>query len=182
MKFQEPKTKPYCKELKSYIIEQLENEFAEIYLSRNLIETIKVKEVTEGYIIDIPAEVYDIVIYRDKKVVVYTGEGSYADEVDISGGFSGKHKNYVERAISKSMRIWKKWLMAQKLFVRRYKDLAKAERMTLTKQKQYFRKQIQRLEEKEEKRRMKIFYRGKKSIKSSRRSIKVRRVKRMKRG
>ena len=33
MKFQEPKTKPYCKQLKDYIIEQLNYEFAEIFLS-----------------------------------------------------------------------------------------------------------------------------------------------------
>lgn len=185
MKFQEPKTKPYCDLLKYYIVEQLKYEFAEIFLSHNLIDTMEIKEINEGYIIDIPAEVYDIDIYRNKKVIVYTGEGSYADEVDISGGFSGLHKNYVDRAVSKSIKTWRKWLMAQKLFIRRYKDLSSAERVTLTRQKKYFRSAMQRLEQREEKQKnlatyryYRNLYKGKKSIRASKRSTKVRRAKR----
>lgn len=149
MRFQEPKTKPYCEVLKSYIIEQLQYEFSEIFLSHNLIDTMEIKEINDGYIIEIPAEVYDIDIYKNKKVVVYTGEGSYADEVDISGGFSGKHKNYVDRAISKSMRKWKKWLLSQKLYLRKYKDIHSAYKMTLQKNKNWYRRKSESRENRE---------------------------------
>ena len=33
--------------------------------------------------------------------------GSYAEEVDKTGGFSGEHKDYVERCIRKGIEKWK---------------------------------------------------------------------------
>lgn len=188
MKFQEPKTKPYCDLLKHYIIEQLKYEFEEIFLSHNLIDTMEVNEITEGYIIDIPAEVYDIDIYKNKKIIVYTGEGSYADEVDISGGFSGKHKNYVARAITKSMKVWEKRLKALKLEVRKYRNAELVGKVTLANQQKWYRNRMHSNEIKEIKaqnRRIRQeiakFYRGKRHIKVGRRSIKIVKNKRVSR-
>lgn len=92
------------------IVKNLKAEFSVFHLSGNLANTITItkysSESQSGYDINIPAEIYDIPLYRRKGVVVHTGTGSYANEVDLSGGFSGRHKNYVDRCIQASIQEW----------------------------------------------------------------------------
>ena len=88
------------------IKEKIRNDFKEVHLSQNLMNTISVSSTPTGFLIDIPAEIYDLAKYYKEGVIIYTGAGSYAEDVDINGGFSGKHKDYIERAILESVREW----------------------------------------------------------------------------
>lgn len=88
------------------IEEKIKKDFATIHLSMNLVNTIKVEKNDSGYIVDIPAQVYDLTKWYAEKVIVYKGTGSYAQEVDMQGGFSKKHKDYIERAINESIIEW----------------------------------------------------------------------------
>ena len=77
----------------------IKNDFERIHITRNLIDTIKVR-IFEGKVeIEIPAERYDFKKWNKDKVVVYNNTGSYAQAVDFYGGFSKTHKIYVENAI-----------------------------------------------------------------------------------
>lgn len=93
-------------DLTNKINSKLKDNFAKIHLSRNLIDTIEIRRTNYGYEIEIPAEIYDIRRYIDEGIVVYTGEGSYANEVNKTGGFSKFHKNYVEKAIFEGIAEW----------------------------------------------------------------------------
>lgn len=88
------------------IKEKIRNDFKEVHLSQNLMNTISISSTPTGFLIDIPAEIYDLAKYYKEGVIVYTGAGSYAEDVDINGGFSGKHKDYIERAILESVSEW----------------------------------------------------------------------------
>ena len=88
------------------IKEKIRNDFKEVHLSQNLMNTISISSTPTGFLIDIPAEIYDLAKYYKEGVIVYTGAGSYAEDVDINGGFSGKHKDYIERAILESVNEW----------------------------------------------------------------------------
>ena len=88
------------------IKQKIINDFKEVHLSQNLMNTISVSSTPTGFLIDIPAEIYDLAKYYKEGVVIYTGAGSYAEDVDINGGFSGKHKDYIERAILESVSEW----------------------------------------------------------------------------
>lgn len=88
------------------IKQKIINDFKEVHLSQNLMNTISVSSTPTGFLIDIPAEIYDLAKYYKEGVIIYTGAGSYAEEVDINGGFSGKHKDYIERAILESVSEW----------------------------------------------------------------------------
>jgi hypothetical protein len=93
--------------LTNMIVEDLKNNFKEIYVTHNLIDTITVDILGSGNIkISIPAKIYDAKLWRDEKMIAYTGQGSYAQEVNVIGGYSGKHKNYIEEAIKKSIVKW----------------------------------------------------------------------------
>lgn len=99
-------TKTHIQKLSDYIIEYLKEDFETIHLSQNLADTIIVSETQEGFRIEIPAEMYDIAKFRKEGVVVYTGGGSYAEEVNKTGGFSKLHKGYVENAIIQAIQRW----------------------------------------------------------------------------
>lgn len=96
--------------LAKILVKNLKKEFANVHLSGNLAETIKlVQKRLNGkiyYEVQIPAQIYDIGLYRKRGVIVHTGAGSYADIVDSSGGFSGTHTDYVDRCIQKSIQEW----------------------------------------------------------------------------
>lgn len=94
--------------LATRIRDKIRENFAIVHLSENLINTIKINRTTLGFEIEIPAEMYDIQKYMQQGVIVYTGEGSYAQQVNITGGFSKKHKNYIEDAIREGIEIWLK--------------------------------------------------------------------------
>lgn len=90
------------------IKENIRKEFKEIHLSGSLMDTIRVEKILSGFNVEIPAEIYDLNKYRSEGVVIYTGQGSYAQAVDVGGGFSGMHKNYVLNAIMDAIEDWKK--------------------------------------------------------------------------
>lgn len=91
--------------LANYIKQEIERDFESKFVTHNLADTIKVyNTIREGdgtpYVcVEIPAEMYDASLWKNKRALVFTGEGSYASEVDIKGGYSFSHKNYVQRAI-----------------------------------------------------------------------------------
>lgn len=77
----------------------LKKEFELVHLSGNLMNTIQIIPSENGFYVDIPADMYDLQTWFDKGVIVYTGDGSYAEEVNKVGGFSKTHTGYVEYAI-----------------------------------------------------------------------------------
>lgn len=96
-------------QLANLIVECIKQDFQIKYISKNLIGTISVYQGEEGsWIISIPAQMYDLNLYKKKGVIVYNGKGSYASIVDETGGFSRKHKNYIDRSISRAIDIWMK--------------------------------------------------------------------------
>ena len=95
--------------LADLIRKNINESFETFYITRNLVNTIKIKyDENFNFTISIPAQMYDFEQWNKKKVVVYTGKGSYAQLVDKKGGFSKKHKNFVEKAIKKAIRQWMK--------------------------------------------------------------------------
>lgn len=88
------------------IEDNIRKNFETVHLSGNLMNTINITMSETGFAVEIPAEMYDIEKYLNEKVIVYTGEGSYAQKVNISGGISGKHINYVEYAITDAIYEW----------------------------------------------------------------------------
>lgn len=93
-------------ELALMIKNEIEEEFKNIHLSRNLMETIEIEETDSGYDVVIPAYIYDIETWYKHGIVAYTSGKSYASQVDKTGGFSGKHKGYVERCIKRALDKW----------------------------------------------------------------------------
>lgn len=96
--------------LAKILVKNLKKEFANVHLSGNLANTIKLvqKRVNNEvyYEVQIPAQIYDIGLYRKRGVIVHTGAGSYADIVNTSGGFSGTHTDYIDRCVQKSIQEW----------------------------------------------------------------------------
>lgn len=93
-------------DLANLIKENLKKDFEQVHLSGNLANTITIGVSENGYYIDIPAQIYDIQKWLKQGVIVYTEDGSYAQQVNIDGGFSGKHVGYVELSIKKSIEQW----------------------------------------------------------------------------
>lgn len=96
------------------VAKNVKEEFRRIHLSGNLMDTLWVEKLNIGneesisnekaVVVHIPAVRYDIRRYREEGVVVHMPEeGSYAQAVNISGGFSHSHKGYVEEAITKAI-------------------------------------------------------------------------------
>lgn len=97
-------------ELKRDLIERiywgLKKDFWDKYITLNLEKTIKIISTEDGFKIEIPARMYNFKEWNKNKVIVPYGTGSYAQRVNETGGFSGTHKNYVERAIDEAIRTW----------------------------------------------------------------------------
>ena len=85
-------------QLANKIVEKIMQDFQLVHLSTNLMSTIEVRVVGNNVEIEIPANIYDVEKYLNEGVLIFTGEGSYASDVDTYGGFSGKHKDYLERS------------------------------------------------------------------------------------
>lgn len=83
----------------NFIFQELKKDFVNIHLSMNLYNSIKILKAGNKYIIDIDANAYNINKFIKDGVIEYTNKGSYAQKVDVEGGFSRLHKNYIERAI-----------------------------------------------------------------------------------
>lgn len=99
--------------LAQLIIDNIKENFKVKHITLNLVNTIQIQFNEDGnFIIDIPAEIYDLKLWNEKKAIVYTGTGSYANLVNKKGGFSGTHKNYVETAIDKAISQWLQMMKA----------------------------------------------------------------------
>ena len=96
------------KDLAYKIAEELQNEFAQVHLTGNLMNTIEVKATENGATVEIPAQLYDIDRFLETGEIVHDkGDGSYASQIDTTGGWSGKHTNYVDRCIKRAINRWK---------------------------------------------------------------------------
>ena len=92
--------------LANIIVENIKKEFEKVHLSGNLMETIFVNVIGNNVEIEIPANIYDLEKYLNEGVVIFTGEGSYASDVDIYGGISGKHKGFFERCANQGVETY----------------------------------------------------------------------------
>ena len=106
--------------LAELIFEAVSTDFEYVHLAQNLVATMNIyseivtyvdpdseeKVTIDKVVLDMPAPRYSISTYLRTGAVVYTGRGSYANTVNKHGGFSKKHKNYVERAISVAINRW----------------------------------------------------------------------------
>lgn len=107
-------------QLANLIKEEIEAEFEYLHLTHNLVDTMKIIPSENGYYIDIPADMYDINAWYEKGLILYTGEGSYAQEVNISGGFSTKHKGFIEDCIKSAIQDF---IRIKKLKVKEYEEI-----------------------------------------------------------
>lgn len=97
----------YKQKLASIIQKNLQEEFKTVHFSKNLMNTIKVSKNSEGnWEVDIPADLYNLKQFKKKGVIIKTYKGSYAERINQTGGFSGKHKGYIETIIAKSVKEW----------------------------------------------------------------------------
>lgn len=99
-------TQEMKRKLAEMIVSQIKEDFRVFHYSGNLASTIKIITTKNSVSVEVPAEIYDLRLYNRTGAIVYTGEGSYADDVNEQGGFSGRHKNYVEKSISYAIRKW----------------------------------------------------------------------------
>lgn len=104
-------TDEMVEKLALYLVDALQEDFRQVYLSGNLRDTIYVKKRSGGSVqICIPAESYDLQRYRCERVMVPRPDlGSYAEMVNKTGGLSRKHVGYVERAMSTAISRWLKY-------------------------------------------------------------------------
>lgn len=95
------------KELARLIVEAIQEEFRYVYLTKQLVNSIKINTFGNNISIEIAPEIYDI-NYAIRYGVIKPGkrQGSYASEVDKYGGISGKHKDYLKKCIDKGIQKW----------------------------------------------------------------------------
>lgn len=107
--------------LANLIYENIKADFEDKHLSGNLLNTIQVTNSDTGIKIEIPAEIYNMYLFFSKGVVVHTGKGSYASELNDKGSAftaysqkTGKryritphnHIGYIDNAINNAITTW----------------------------------------------------------------------------
>ena len=91
-------------QLANYFKEFLVNvEYADVHLTYQLATMSRVVINDDGTSVQINAPTYDVGQYREKGVIIHDNKGSYASANDTEGGFSGEHKDYIQRAIEYSI-------------------------------------------------------------------------------
>lgn len=91
----------------SILASAFREEFKAVHLSGQLMRSIKVEADGDGnYRVEIPPQIYDIAKFRKSGVVIPTSQDSYALKLNVTGGFSGTHKDYIERAIFATFVRW----------------------------------------------------------------------------
>ena len=93
-------------ELAKCIEDEFKEEFRIVHLAKNLVNTMKIEVQDNNVIIDIPAMKYNMKKFRETGVVKYYYRGSYAQQINITGGLSGKHEDYVEKCIERGIQKW----------------------------------------------------------------------------
>ena len=101
-------TDAMLEKLASLIKDALQEGFREYYLTGRLRDTISVSKGGDGsVIVHIPADAYDLNLYRATHVIVNRPDlGSYAQLVNITGGLSHRHIGYVEHALDVAILTW----------------------------------------------------------------------------
>lgn len=99
---------------------KIAKDFSKVYLTHNLVDTMNVEARANQATLHIPAIRYDFKEWNKNKVVVHHPEwGSYANQVNITGGFSTFHTNYIDIAIRElvnvEMRISRLYLKNKKI-------------------------------------------------------------------
>lgn len=105
--------------LANLIRSKIREGFATKHLSKNLMDTIQVRKTDSGYEVDIPAEIYNMAQWWRHRVIVYNGNGSYAQQLDSEGSkffiyYGNKRKwveprnhiNFAEEAIMSAISEW----------------------------------------------------------------------------
>lgn len=93
--------------LANILADTFRDEFKAVHLSGQLLRSIKVTRDDVGnYMVEIPPQIYDIAYYRRYKVIKTVSSDSYAIDVNLTGGFSGLHKDYVSRCLSNAISRW----------------------------------------------------------------------------
>ena len=86
--------------------DEIKKEFSTYYLSGNLKNSVKIeKNQSNGYNITIAAPRYDIREYKRTGTKI-PKPGSYAADVDKTGGFSKMHKGYAEKCVERALTRW----------------------------------------------------------------------------
>lgn len=97
--------------LANFIAQRIVEDFELVHLSGNLANTIRIENDKGKIRVIVPAVKYDLGIFKSRGVIIYHEEqGSYAQKVNKKGGFSKKHKGYVERAIGEGIEDWLAYL------------------------------------------------------------------------
>lgn len=95
------------RKLAGLIVEEIRKEFQHVYLSKNLLNSIYIYQMSDKVIIDIDPKKYYISLYQQKGILKFIdNKSSYASEIDKTGGISGKHKDYVNECINIGIQKW----------------------------------------------------------------------------
>ena len=92
--------------LAELICDEIKKEFGTVHYSGNLAATLRIEKTDKGWSVEIPARVYDMLKFEEFGEISYVGTESYASEIDKTGGFSGKHKGYIERCVKRAIYRW----------------------------------------------------------------------------
>lgn len=108
--------------LTNLIYDEIQSDFKDKHLTKNLMQTMFIEERDGKFEIHIPAEIYNMYKYFKEGVIEYTGEGSYASQLDDEGSafmlyYKGKkggwhrkfkeprnHIGFVENAIQRAVK------------------------------------------------------------------------------
>lgn len=117
--------------LAEIVVKNIKAEFEIKHLSRNLVNTMRIENLGNEIKIYIPAQTYNMLLFRQKGVVVHTSHGSYASKLDQEGSSfmiypgdtrkgsfrtkPGNHKGFVEKVIQESIREWNGMLKKYKI-------------------------------------------------------------------
>ena len=105
------------------LYQKIKDEFANQYMSKNLVDTIVITETVDKITIEIPAETYNMLLFQTKGVVVpYHNGKSYAMKLNETGSefkvypngtvrgsywvHPGNHIGYLERVIDNAIAEW----------------------------------------------------------------------------
>lgn len=98
--------KELLRQAASAALQLVYQDFAMRHLSGNLMRTLELSYTDEWARLRIPAVSYDLGKWGREKVVVYEPwRGSYAEKVNVGGGFSHTHQQYAERAAIGAVRV-----------------------------------------------------------------------------
>lgn len=95
------------KDLANTIANKIRDEFRSVHLSGQLLDSINVSIDDEGNCqVEIPPQIYDIGYYKRYGIIKHISQDSYAMDVDITGGFSGLHKDFLMNCVKRAITEW----------------------------------------------------------------------------